>query len=200
MQSLFSHGIPIALTGALLWPSHAAQAQEAPTNKASIHVAAGVGINEGRAEQGLGVLYTLGYQRSLGLAARWRLNPQLVHGEFSSASFTDTRDQFYRTTSAGGALHYDLVKYRALAFTVSVGASLTYARGLFGTGGELQPTTEGSRYFHHVYLGGGGGIGIRVSPAKSRLVYEFHPINFQAGSKGFFLGYATVGVGVKLNP
>ena len=38
MQSLFNHGIPIALTGALLWPSHAVQAQEAPANKASMQL------------------------------------------------------------------------------------------------------------------------------------------------------------------
>jgi hypothetical protein len=199
MENLFSNAVKVVLTGALLWPTPDAQAQDAPTSQASIQMAAGVGFNTGRAEYGLGLLYALGYQRSLGPAARWRLNPQLVHGEFTSASFTDTRDLFYRTTSAGGALHYDLVKYRALALTVSAGAFLSYARGLFGTGGEFPRANEGSRYFHYVYFSGGGGAGLRVSPARSRLAYEFRPITFQAGSQGFFLGYATVGIEVKLN-
>lgn len=189
----------IVLISALLWPLHAAQAQQPAAQGRAIQAAAGLGIQEGKEEGGLGLVATLGYQKSLGAAARWRLNPQLVYGEFSSQSFTDSRDQFYRTTSAGVALHYDVVRYRAVALLVSGGAFVTYARGLLGTGGELQPPTTGSRYFRELYVSGAGGFGLRISPATSRLAYEIRPLTLHVGSKGFALGYASLGLEVKLN-
>lgn len=183
---------------ALLWPLHAVQAQQAGESSKAIQAAAGIGIQEGMEEGGLGVVFALGYQKSLGASARWRLNPQLVNGEFSKQSFTDSRDQFFRTTSAGVAVHYDVVRYRAVSLLVSGGTYVTYSRGLLGTGGELQPPNESSRYFRQLYMGGSGGFGLRISPATSRLAYEFRPLTLQVGSKGFALGYATLGLEVKL--
>ena len=186
------------LTWALLLTLQAVHAQDAPGGGA-IQGALGIGIHDGREEGGLGLLYILGYQKSLGASSRVRLNPLLVYGEFSSAGITDQRDQFYRTTSAGVALQYDVLRYRAVALTVAGATCLTYARGLLGTGGELQSPGEGSRYFRRVYPSVGGGLGLRVSPAKGRLVYEFQPLTIQAGPKGFLLGYAMLGLAVKLN-
>lgn len=188
------------MTGAaVLWSLQVVHAQAPAGNSGAIQAAVGLGVHAGKEEQGLGVLYTLGYQQPLGGPARWRLNPQVVGGEFSAAGITDTPDQFYRTTSAGLTLHHDLLKYRALAVVLSGGAFATYARGLLGTGGELQPAGQGSRYFSQLYWSGSGGMGLRVSPAHSRLAYEFRPLTLQGGTNGFFLGYATVGVEVKLH-
>jgi hypothetical protein len=190
----------LVLAGAaLLWPLHAVHAQETVGKGGSIQVAAGVGVHEGKEEEGLGVVVALGYQKSWGATARWRFNPHVVYGEFSSAGFTDTRDQFYRTTSAGVAVHYDVLRYRAVAVVVSGGGSATYSRGLLGTGGELQPANEGSRYFNQFYLSGSGGVGLRVSPAQGRLAYELRPLTLQVGTKGFAMAYATVGLEVKLH-
>ncbi|GAA4054819.1 hypothetical protein GCM10022409_47410 [Hymenobacter glaciei] len=184
---------------ALLWPLPAVHAQEAAGKGGSIQAAVGVGAQEGNEEGGLGVVYALGYLKSWGAAARWRFNPQIVCGEFSSAGFTDRQDQFYRTTSAGVAVHYDVLRYRAVAVVVSGGGSASYARGLLGTGGEQQLPTEGSRYFHRLYFSANGGVGLRVSPTQGRLAYEFRPLTLQVGTKGFFMGYATVGLEVKLH-
>lgn len=187
------------LLWAMGWPGTAAQVQEPATKQGgAIQVAVGVGFHEGKAEQGLGLQYALGYQLGLGSTARWRLNPKLMYGEFSSGAITDTPDQFYRTTSAGLMLHYDVVRYRAVALTVAGGAFVTYSRGLLGTGGELQSPTQGSRYFHQLYGSVGGSVGFRVSPAKSRLAYEFHPIAIQSGSRGFLLVQAMLGLAVQL--
>ena len=186
------------LAWAVLLPLQAARAQESPGPGGAIQGAFGLGFHEGRDEGGLGLLCALGYQKSLGATSRWRLNPQLVYGEFSSAGITDRRDQFYRTTSAGAALHFDVVKYRAVALTVSGGAYVTYSRGLLGTGGELQAPGAGSRYFRRVTPSAGGGVGLRVSPAKGRLAYEFQPLTFQGGPNGFFLGYALLGLAFDL--
>lgn len=188
-----------ALAGVVLWWSgHAGHAQEAAKPGASIQAAVGVGVHEGNVEKGLGAVCAVGYEQSGGTTARWRFNPQLVWGEFSAGGFTDSRDQFYRTTSAGVLVHYDVVRYRDVAVVVSGGGSATYSRGLLGTGGELQPPNEGSRYFRQFYLSGSAGVGLRVSPAQSRLAYEFRPFTLQVGSKGFFMGYATVGIAVNL--
>ena len=189
----------VVLAGALLWPLHAAHAQQTAGTGGAIQAAAGVGIQEGKEESGLGLVATLGYQKSLGATARWRLNPQLVYGEFSKQAFDDSRDQFFRTTSAGVAVHCDVVRYRAVALVVTGGAFVTYARGLLGTGGKLQPGTTGSRYFRELYVSGAGGFGLRISPATSRLAYEVRPLTLHVGPKFFALAYATLGLEIKLN-
>jgi hypothetical protein len=189
----------LALAGALVGALPSVRAQDLPPTRRAIQAAAGAGVHAGREEKGLGLLFALGYEQDLGARARWRLNPQLVYGEFSSAGITDTRDQFYRTTAAGVALHYDVLKYRALAVVVSAGGFVTYARGLLGTGGELQPVGQGSRYFTHFYGSASAGLGLRVSPAGSRLAYEVRPLTLHGGSAGFALGYATAGLALQLN-
>jgi hypothetical protein len=188
----------VTVGAAMLWPLHTLYAQEPARQQGAIQAAVGLGLHQGQPEEGVGVLYSLGYQHALG-TSRWRLNPHLVYGEFSSVGLTDTRDQFYRTTSAGLAVHYDVLQYRALAVVLSTGGFVTYARGLLGTGGEAQPAGQGSRYFHHFYLSGSGGLGLRVSPAQSRFAYELRPLTLHGGTNGFLLGAVTVGLAVNLH-
>jgi hypothetical protein len=190
-------GRTAALAGALLGPLPAVQAQEPAPPRHSIQLAAGLGVHQGREERGLGLLVAVGYETPLG--GRARLRPQLVCGEFSAAGITDTRDQFYRTTAAGLGVDYDVLRLRAVALVVSGGGFVTYARGLLGTGGELQPAGQGSRYFAHFYASGSAGLGLRVSPMGSRLAYEVRPVTLHAGSAGFALGYASAGLAMKLN-
>lgn len=188
----------VTVGAAVLWPFHTLYAQEPARQQEAIQAAVGLGLHQGQPEEGVGVLYSLGYQRALG-TSRWRLNPHLVYGEFSSVGITDTRDQFYRTTSAGLAVHYNVLQYRALAVVVTTGGYVTYSRGLLGTGGEAQPVSQGSRYFHHFYLSASGGVGLRVSPAQSRFAYEFRPFTLHGGTNGFVMGYVTVDLEVKLH-
>jgi hypothetical protein len=86
------------------------QANGQETKRTSIMPGIGVGYNEGKREMGLGLIYSIGWQKSFGKKDKLRLNPNLIIGNFSSFGITDISDQFYRISSLGMNLHYDLVK------------------------------------------------------------------------------------------
>ena len=171
-------------------------AQENEFTRSSIKTGIGVGINDGIEESGLGFVYSVGYQKSFGKKEKFRINPNLLYGGFNSSGITDTREQFFRITSIGMNVNYDLVKYKSVSLLITSGGFLNYSRGLFGTGGENE--IRNSRYFNQLYFGGTAGIGIRINSTKSRFAYEIKPLNVQTGNKGFVLGYIMFGMDIKI--
>ncbi|CCG54527.1 Hypothetical protein precursor [Flavobacterium indicum GPTSA100-9 = DSM 17447] len=170
--------------------------QENIFNRSSIKTGIGIGYNDSKEENGLGLIYNLGYQKSFGVKERFRINPNLIIGGFSTNLITDTRDQFYRITSLQMNVSYDVVRYNSISLLLCTGVFGNYSRGLLGTGGELQ-NNQNSEYFQKFYFGGSLGIGLRINPIKSRIAYEIKPFTIQLGNKGFSLGYIMMGLDIK---
>ncbi len=172
--------------------------QEIEFKRSSIKTGIAIGINEGKRETGNGILYSIGWQKSIGEKKRARINPNLMIGGFSPVLITDTRDQFYRITSLGLNIHYDLIKYNAISIVTTAGGFINYSRGLLGTGGRPSANNNKSEYFNSLYFGGNASIGLRIDQKNSKLAYEIRPINIQAGNKEFILVYFMFGIDVKL--
>lgn len=184
-------------TALLILTLFTVKAQENEFTRSSIKTGIGIGFNDGEEESGFGLVYSIGYQKSFGEKERFRINPNLLIGGFSSYTITDTRDQFYRITSLGMNINYDVLRYKSVSLLITAGGFLNYSRGLFGNGGEIN-TNSSSRYFHKIYFGGNAGIGLRINPPKSRFAYEIKPLNVAIGNKGFVLGYIMLGLDIKL--
>jgi hypothetical protein len=73
--------------------------QDIEFKKSSISTGLGIGVNEGLREIGLGLIYSVGWQKILGEKNKLRINPNMMFGGFLPIGVTDTRDQFYRITS-----------------------------------------------------------------------------------------------------
>lgn len=176
--------------------------QETDFKRTSIRTGVGVGLNEGKRETGLGLLYSIGWQKSYGEKNKFRLNPNIIIGGFKPVGITDTREQFYRITSLGLNAHYDLIKYKAFSIVATGGAFVNYSRGLLGTGGmpmHGETITIDSEYFNSFYLGGSVSVALRIDSKNSKLAYELRPLNFQFGNDYFMLGYYMFGIDIKIN-
>ena len=171
--------------------------QEVEFKKISIRTGIGLGINEGQREIGNGLVYSIGLQKSYGNKNRLRINPNIMFGGFLPIAITDTRDQFYRISSLGVNVHYDLIKYKAVSLETTGGGFLNYSRGLLGTGGWPEANNNNSEYFYSLYFGGNASIGLRINPKNSKLAYEIRPINIQFGNKDYFLWYFMFGIDFK---
>ncbi len=172
--------------------------QEKKFERSSIRTGIGIGINDGHQETGLGLIYSLGWQKSYGEKNKFRLNPNMIIGGFKPIMITDTRDQFYRITSLGLNVHYDLVKYKAVSIVTTGGGFFNYSRGLLGTGGMPEANNNHSEYFNSFYLGGNISLGLRINREDSKLAYEIRPLNIQFGNDYFLLGYLMFGIDIKL--
>ncbi len=111
---------------------------------------------------------------------------------------TDTRDQFYRLTTLGLNIHYDLIRYKSVSIVTTGGGFVNYSRGLLGTGGWPEANNNSSEYFYSLYFGGNASIGLRVDSANSKYAFEIRPINIHLGNKGFLLGYFMIGLDFKI--
>ena len=182
--------------------SNQSNAQETEFKRTSIRTGIGIGYNEGKRETGMGLIYSIGWQKSFGKKNKLRLNPNLIIGIFLPNGFTDTRFQFYRITSLCMNLHYDLIKYKSISIVTTGGGFLNYSRGprgLLGTGGWSEANNNSLEYFTSLYFGGNFSYGIRINPKNSRLAYEFRPINVQLGNDDYFiLFYLMFGIDIKI--
>lgn len=154
----------------------------------AIKVGMGFGANGGRQEQGVGLVYLLGWQRALGEAGRLRLNPHIMIGGFQNPILSDEQKQFYRITSVGLNLHYDLIRYKLLALVVSGGGFGNYSRGLF---------TKPAEHFMHYYVGANASMAFRIE-TKRRFAFEIRPANVQFGNDDFMTLFFMTNVDIRL--
>jgi hypothetical protein len=172
--------------------------QDIEFKKSSISTGLGIGVNEGLREIGLGLIYSVGWQKSLGEKNKLRINPNMMFGGFLPIGIIHTRDQFFRITSLGLNFHYDLLRYKAVSIVTTGGGFMNYSRGLLGTGGSRDTNSISSDYFTTVYFGGNASIGLRIDPSRSKIAYKITPINIHLGNKDFLLAYLMVGIDFKL--
>lgn len=192
----FSKLIPLLLISLLTGSE--VYSQETEYKKSSIRTGIGIGINEGSREIGMGLIYSIGWQKSVGEKNKLRINPNMTIGGFLPIAITDTRDQFYRITSLGININYDLIRYKAVSIVTTGGGFINYSRGLLGTGGWSDANNNTSEYFYSLYYGGNASVGLRINPKQSKLAYEVRPINIHFGNNGFILGYLMFGIDFKL--
>jgi hypothetical protein len=181
-----------------LLPGNPVYSQENDFKKTSVKTGIGIGINAGLRETGMGLVYSVGWQKSVGEKNKLRINPNLTLGGFLPLGITDTRDQFYRMTTSGFNVHYDLIRYKAVSIVTTGGGFVNFSRGLLGTGGWPEENNHSSDYFYSLYFGGNASVGLRIAPQKSKLAYELRPFNIYVGNKGYLYSYIMFGVDFKL--
>lgn len=170
-------------------------AQETEFSKTSIKTGIGLGFGSGIEEDGIGLVYQIGWQKSYGQNERFRINPSIVYGGFNSFA-DDDNDQLFRMSILGLNIHYDLIRYESVSIVTTIGGFANYTRGLIGTGAEFG--SGESKFFSEIYLGGNASWGFRIDNKKSKIAYELRPFNLYVGNKQFTLGYMMFGIDFKL--
>ena len=84
-----------------LFTINTAYSQETEFKNSSIRTGIGIGLNQGKREDGVGLVYSIGWQKSFGEKSKFRLNPNMSIGGFSPVIITGLRDQFYKITLLG---------------------------------------------------------------------------------------------------
>jgi hypothetical protein len=163
----------------------------------SLNIGLGLGVNEGMSETGMGALISIGYQKSIA-NDRIRINPNYMSGGFLPLAITDTRDQYYRISSAGVNGYLDVIKLGSFSIFIGAGTHLNFSRGLLGTGGWTEEGNTSSDYLLKLYVVGSVACGIRINQPSSRIAYEFLPLNICYGTDNFFLVYSKIGIDIKL--
>jgi len=194
LESLFL----LTLAGFFLLSANPLYSQETEFKRTSVKTGIGIGINEGLREIGVGLVYSIGWQKSVGEKNRVRINPNMLYGGFLPLGITDTRDQFYRMTTLGFNVHYDLIRYKAASIVTTGGGFMNYSRGLLGTGGWPSENNNSSDYFFTLYFGGNASVGLRIAPEKSKVAIELRPVNMHIGTKGYLYNYIMFGIDFKL--
>ena len=173
--------------------------QENKFSRNSIKTGVGIGYNMGVKEEGLGTLSMIGYERSYGKKGRLRMNATLLLGGFFSTGISDSRDNYYRTTSWNLNANYDFVKYKAVSLFIYSGGFANYSRGMLGSGSsEVTLENYESQTFADIYFGANLGCGLRINPPSNRFAFEIKPLNFQFGNKDFVNFYMMFGVDIKI--
>jgi hypothetical protein len=175
--------------------------QDVESKRTSIKTGIGLAVNEGQREIGVGLVYSVGFQKSYGEKNKFRINPNLLFGGFLPAGITDQRDQYYKLTNLGFDVHYDLLRARWVSLVTTFGGFMNLSRGLIGTGGMPGESNvyQGSDYFLDLYFGGKGSLALRFDQKHKKLAYEIRPFNLYFGNKAFTLGSFMIGVDIKLN-
>lgn len=157
----------------------------------------GISFNGGEKEDGIGLIYSIGWQKSVSKNERLRINPNLIFGGFTSQLFLDASDKFYRVSSFGLNLNYDLIKIKSFSLVTTGGGFVNYSRGLLGNGGRGAGNIR-SEYFYSIYFGGNAALAFRFENSSKSKALEIRPMSFQYGSKEFYLGYMMVAMDFKL--
>lgn len=167
------------------------------STRGELKMGIGIAIDEGDRETGVGGIVILGYQKSF-LKNRLRIGPMVRVGNFIPLGITDTRDQYFRSSTLDLSSDFDIIKYKAVSLFAGAGGFINYSRGLLGTGGWPSERNNGSDYFFKLYAGGKLKGGLRINPEKRKFTIEFVPFNVFFGNDYFLLGSINFLVGIKL--
>lgn len=175
---------------------HSSQGQGFTKN--TIKLGIGPGVSMGRNTDGLGINFSVGYQREI-WKDRLRFNPNFSFGSYSSRFVMDARDQHFISINLESVLFYDLVRVKTFSIVVGTGVLLNNSRGLLGTGGKddyTDPNPVWSEYFSNYHIGGYLGAGFRVNAPNKRTAISIMPLNLHFG-KDFTEQHMRVEVDIK---
>ena len=172
--------IPRQLLILILLPFSEAFGQE--FSKSSIKIGLGAGVSSGYYMDGLGLVYTIGYQKEI-WKDRFRLNPNLSIGNYSSKMFSDGRDQYFNSINLEANFFYDIVKVNSSSLVIGCGTMINNSKGLLGTGGMHQTSPQSSEYFSKYHLGGNLSFGFRINSPYKRTAINILPINIHFGNQ-----------------
>jgi len=165
-------------------------------SKTSIKFRTGIGISMGNRTDGLGITYSAGFQREI-WNGRFRLNPNLSFGQYSSKFVMDARDEYYNSINLETILFYDLLKGKKASLVLGVGGLINNTRGLLGTGGDYEGP-QSSEYISNYHLAGYIGGGLRFSSPNKRVAFEIIPFNLHIGTNDFLESHIKIGLEIKL--
>lgn len=169
-------------------------------SKTSIKFRTGIGISIGNRTDGLGITYSAGFQREI-WNGRFRINPNLSFGQYSSKFVMDARDEYFNSINLETILFYDLLKGKKASLVIGVGGLINNTRGLIGTGGKTNPDyigTISSQYISNFHFAGYIGGGLRFSSPNKRIAYEIIPFNLHIGINDFLESHIKIGLEIKL--
>lgn len=150
----------------------------------------------GNRTDGLGITYSAGFQREI-WNGRFRLNPNLSFGQYSSKFVMDARDEYYNSINLETILFYDLLKGKKSSLVLGVGGLINNTRGLLGTGGDYEGP-QSSEYISNYHLAGYIGGGLRFSSPNKRIAFEIIPFNLHIGTNDFLESHIKIGFEIKL--
>lgn len=166
-------------------------------SKSSIKVGLGAGVSSGYYMDGLGLVYTIGYQREI-WKDRFRFNPNFSIGNYSSKRFSDGRDQYFSSRNLEVNLYYDIGKANSLSLVVGGGAMINNSKGLLGTGGmDASTSPQYSEYFSKYYFGGNLSAGFRIDSPNRRVAINILPVNIRFANQLTEL-HAKIEIDIKL--
>jgi hypothetical protein len=154
--------------------------------KHSVKTGIGVGASMECNSDGMGFVYSLGYQREI-WKDRLRLNPNFSIGHYSSKFIMDARDQYFNSINIETNLYFDIIKIKAFSLVVGTGGLLNNMRGLKGTGGDPDgyTGTPHSEYINDWHWGGYLGGGFRINHPDKRTAINIMPLNLHFGNEYF---------------
>lgn len=181
----------LILLAILLSQSVYVQAQEFSEN--SMKLGLGIGASMGSRTDGGGFVYTLGYQKEV-WNDRLRINPNFSIGHYSSRFVMDARDQYFNSINLETNLYLDVIRIKSFSLVFACGGLVNNSRGLIGTGGYPDGSTEPqtSEYFSNFHVGGYLGGGFRINSPDKRTALNIMPVNIHFGNNYFTEFYAKI--------
>jgi len=162
----------------------------------SIKFRSGIGISMGDRTDGSGITYSAGFQKEI-WNERFRINPNLSFGQYSSKFVMDARDEYFNSTSLETILFYDLLKGKKSSLFIGLGGLINNTRGLLGTGGDFDGP-QSSEYINNYQIAGYVGCGLRFNAPDKRVAFEIIPFNFHIGINDFLESHIKIGLEIKL--
>ena len=175
---------PFLLLTFILAFASSSYSQEAAKN--SIRFGVGPGAAMTATTDGLGIFYSVGYQREL-KNDRFRLHPHFCIGHYSNKFVTDTRDLYYNSINLSTHLYYDLLKVASSSLFIGSGVILNNTRGLLGTGGDIEGinSLSGSKFVSTYNIGGTFSLGLRFTKPQSKNAFNIIPLNIRYGGDNY---------------
>lgn len=161
-------------------------AQEREFSKNSIKTGFGVGMSAGCNTDGVGFVYTIGYQREI-WKDRLRFNPNFSIGHYNSKFILDARDQYFNSINIEANLYYDVIKAKSFSIVLGCGGLVNNTKGLKGAGGYPEDSQEPvtSEYVNNFHIGAYVGGGFRINPPNKRTAITIMPVNLHIGTNTF---------------
>ncbi len=162
----------------------------------SLKFRSGIGISMGDRNDGLGIAYSAGFQKEI-WNGRFRINPNLSFGQYSSKFVMDARDEYFNSINLETILFYDLLKGKRSSLVIGIGGLVNNTRGLLGTGGDFDGP-QSSEYISNYSIAGYIGGGLRFDSPDKRVAFEIIPFNFHIGTNDFLESHIKIGLEIKL--